>query len=76
MNVSHVVQRLGIPPPAKPPRPSDLLHLVTAEMKALSSRPQEHRIPPHICSPQFIPDDNGINIYNGKQDSGLKCFQT
>lgn len=49
-------------------------HLVTVEMKALSSHVLEYFIPPHICFPQFIPNDNGINIYNGKQKSDLKCF--
>lgn len=48
--------------------------VVTEEMKALSSHVLRYFIPPHICFPPFILNDNGINTYNGKQKSDLKCF--
>lgn len=73
MSIKCVVKQFGVPQQARSVCVSDL-HLVPVELKPLSSPMLEHLIPPHICFPQFILNDSGINIYNGKQKSDLNCF--
>jgi len=73
MNGSCVVKQCGIPEQAESACVRSF-RLVTAEGEALSSDRLEYLIPPHICFPQFISNYNGINIYNSKQKSELKCF--
>lgn len=74
MSINCVIKQFGFPQQARSVCVSGLPPVVPVEMKPLSSPMLEYLIPPHICFPQFILDDSGINIYNGKQKSDLKCF--